>query len=329
MSRMYLFVTLLICFAILSVSCGDDSTDNGDGDNNGEEIGLIRTFSEHNSTINSLDLSTDGTKAISAEDGGKIIYWQVTDNKVLKELIYLGGNVYSSVFSPDCTHLISGYSDYMVRYWDINNSTCQEFNISGDVVYTVDISPDAAYGLLGTFRFLKYWTLSDGKEVYSTDAHTGYVRSVKFCSQGIYALTCGDDFAVKYWDLKNKSLLREMNGHTDAVYSVAFSPDGKKGASGSQDGTIKYWDLTNGACTKTFSGHSASVNSIAISKDGLYILSGSNDKTMKLWQIDNASCINTFSSHTDVVTSVSISDDGKHAISGSKDKTVKYWLIRK
>jgi WD40 repeat protein len=80
------------------------------------------------------------------------------------------GIVYAVAWSPDSTLLVSGGSDGMLRWWDVQGEQC----------------------------------------VQVRQAHQGTMQSLKMSPDGSRLATCGDDGAIHIWDLKSTEHLRTL-----------------------------------------------------------------------------------------------------------------------
>ncbi|MEG3922248.1 WD40 repeat domain-containing protein, partial [Microcoleus sp. T3_A4] len=202
---------------------------------------------QHQSGVNSVAFSPDGTQIVSSSEDKTLRLWDAKTLKPIgKPLLGHQGWVLSVAFSPDGTQIVSSSSDKTLRLWDAKT-----------------LKP-IGQPLLG---------------------HQSEVYSVAFSPEGTQIVSGSDDKTLRLWDAKTlKPIGKPLLGHQGWVSSVAFSPDGTQIVSGSNDKTLRLWDAkTLKPIGKPLLGHQSSVSSVAFSPDGTQIVSGSRDKTLRLW----------------------------------------------
>lgn len=190
--------------------------------------------------------------------------------------------------SPD-NKLVAGYSDKIIKCWDVATGTLQYIlndPSDSDSVPVLKFSPDSK---LAAFYFRNYMIKS----------HTAKA-DVSFYT---------NDKAVKLLDPSNGTLLDALEGHSDCLTTVKFSRDGSSLASGSVDGIVKLWDLLARTLQHTFAGHTDSITDVAILSDGKLVASSSKDKTIKLWDAGTGEMQHSFAVES-VAKDLQFSTDG-------------------
>ena len=198
------------------------------------------------------------------------------------------GAVWSAVFSPDGSQVVSAGADKMVRVWDVAGG-------------------QAGARAGGPHR------PGDGRRLQPRRPTTSSRAAATRCS------SCGTP--------RPAHEMRTFTGHTRAVTAAAFSPDGKRIVSGGADWLIKIWDTDKGKELKSIAGHQAVVGSVAWSPDGKHIASGSGDHTIKLWNADTYAEERTLAGHSAAVSCVAFSNDGKKLASCGGDQRVLVWNL--
>ncbi|MEG3922250.1 hypothetical protein QUA07_24490, partial [Microcoleus sp. T3_A4] len=287
---------------------------------------------QHQSAVNSVAFSPDGTQIVSGSSDDMVRLWDAKTLKPIgKPLLGHQEGVNSVTFSPDGTQIVSGSSDDTVRLWDAKTLKPIGKPLLGhqSVVMSVAFSPDGTKIVSGgadsTVRLWDAKTLKPiGKPLLGH-----LVTSVAFSPDGTKIVSGGADSTVRLWDAKTlKPIGKPLLGHQSRVYSIAFSPDGTKIVSGSWVETVvRLWDTKTGQpIGKPLLGHQASVYSVAFSPDGTKIVSGSYDKTVRLWDANTGQPIGKpLLGHQSAVRSVAFSRDGTKIVSRSDDNTVRLW----
>ena len=110
-------------------------------------------------------------------------------------------------FSPDGTHIVSGFNYKTLWLWDV---------ISGVHLNTLK------------------W-------------HSSSVTLVAFSPDGTHIGLRSNDQTLWLWDAVSGAHLNTPTGHSDYITSVAFSLDGTHIVLGSVDWTLQLWDVISGA----------------------------------------------------------------------------------
>ncbi|CAE6494981.1 unnamed protein product [Rhizoctonia solani] len=155
-------------------------------------------FKGHTDTVNSVQLSPDGTRVVSCSFDKTIRVWDVEHGTtVVGPLKGHTGWVRSVAYSPDGLQIISCSHDCTVRLWD-----AREGRLIGNPY----------------------------------EGHNDWVHSVAFSPRGTYVASGGGDKTVYLWDVRSgRQVDQPFEEHTDTVWSVAFSPCGQYITSGSVD----------------------------------------------------------------------------------------------
>ena len=169
----------------------------------------------HTDECFSVDFSPNGDVAASSSLDGTIIFWDpragtalsepLTDIPAAEGYSFRSNDVWSIVFTPDGSVLVSGRGGGDILMWDVAGQQPQ-----GEA-----------------------WT-----------AHDGGVLALAVSPDGRLLASGGDDRLIRLWDMETLAPVGEpLSGHNDAVVGLTFSPDGKLLASSGWDGTLRLWDM--------------------------------------------------------------------------------------
>mgnify|MGYP006275297321 CR=1 FL=1 len=311
----------------------------------------------HSRIINSLDLSPDGTLALTGSEGGSVRLWRIDQHgEEISELATLFSGqerVFCVAFSPDGRLALTGANDRRLRLWELSQtgesmSEVASWDMS-ESVSSVGFSPDGTLVLTGGFEGqLKLWKFDeksfDLEEIAlmeDLDAG-GSFSSVAFSSDSSLAsasLLGGE--TTKIWRITDSrdgvEEIAELRGHSDWVQYVSFSPNGRLLLTASLDGTVGVWAIEEGDFevrrVATLSGHSRGAFSAKFSPDGTKVIVTSGRWIGTLWELINDDgsvdprVTRTFDGLWIWTGAIAFSPDGRFILAGSWDQTAKLWRL--
>jgi len=205
----------------------------------------LLTLKGHKGDVRSVAWSPDGKKLATDGSDSNVIIWNATTGELISTL---QGIVWSVKWSPDGGQLASS-DDRTIRIWDINTNEIVKTlqGHTAERLYSLAWSPDGdrLAGVSGDGKVV-VWEVSNGREVFSVQGHTGWAISVVWSPDGQRLASAGGDGTIKIRDAATGEEVLTICGHQAQVFSVAWSPDGRRLASGSFDYTAKVWDASIG-----------------------------------------------------------------------------------
>ncbi|PJF40367.1 MAG: hypothetical protein CUN54_05555 [Phototrophicales bacterium] len=218
-----------------------------------------------------ITMSNDG-QLLAFSDDRLIRIWNIASNAQVA-ILSIGGSARprALAFSPDGTQLAVGYSDDMLRLWNVSNGA-----------------------LIGEIA-----------------AHNGDVNAVVFTPDGSTIVTGSQDETVKTWNAANGELGLTLAGHENDVNAIAVNSDGTLLASVSDDDTVRVWDLNTGTLLQTLTGHEHDVNAIAFAADGITIATGGEDEVIRLWNASTGVQQGIFPMEEQDILALAFSPDGE------------------
>ena len=262
--------------------------------------------------------------AVALDSGSIIILNAITGTQVA---ILSGhtGSVFSLVFSPDGTSLVSGGSDKTIKLWDMKTGgVVKTFQGHTDSVYSVSISPDCttiASGSCddticlwdvqtgGCHHIIKQWDYVDNICFFPLHPNHlifqsgGQIRQLDISSQQIASISDGKYIAfsldgtqfavcrgstVEIQDSNSKRIVAKLHMANRDAECCCFSPDNRTIAVASYL-TIYIWDITGSDphLLETFVGHTISIDSLVFSSSSS-LISTSLDESVRFWKIDTS-----------------------------------------
>jgi len=306
----------------------------------------VGALAAHNGWVVSVQLSADGSTAVSCGEDGAARVWDLStgEGRILatneRPTVSHASTHPCAAVNADGSVKVVGLRDGTVRLFrdkslTAHTLTCHSAELpdrrarAAAAVGCVSVSLDGRLGISGgSDQTVRVWDLQRAHCVHTLTGHTGTIMSVLFSVDHRLAFSASGDNTVRVWAVGTGRCLHTLTGHTDAVAAVAVSAAGKLAVTAGFDGTVRVWDTDTGQCLHTLSGHSGRVTSVALSPDGLVAVSGGwDDKLLRVWSVAQGRCVGTLSGHEQDITSVAITGDGRFALSASWDATVRLWEL--
>ena len=267
-----------LCFGSQNLTCFDSTT--------GEVLQTIKGI-ELSYGLNSLSITADGKRALSASKNDNCVLWDLTTGNKLLTLSGHKAFVNAVSITPDGNYGISCSSDNTIILWDLEKGkTITENNYQKLSPFSVSITPDGKLAFFGS---------SDSNSNASCILMDLETRNVKF-----------EILATPYH--KNPP---HFSTYPYAVNCLAITPNGQRGISGITDhsksilpnshnevlNTVNVYDLLKGSILQNLSGHSGRITDVSITEDGRSAISSSEDESCILWDLVTGEKHKTFKGH--------------------------------
>ncbi|CAE6428457.1 unnamed protein product [Rhizoctonia solani] len=246
---------------------------------------ISRHPSQHSAQIDSVAVSSDGLRFLTASGDGTMYVWDTeTRRPILGPLAAING-CKQAVFSADNQYIAS--SDYWDIYlWEVE---------TGRMV-----------------RFLR-------REYRLIHISQTQIKSIGLSSDGSRLVSCADNGTISIWDIQSAINTAKFTQGQHGIHSACFTSDGSQIVTGGRNGTICLWDVnTAKLAIGPLTGHTGYICSVAISSDRTYIASASSDKTIRLWDVGNVmGTCKVVEHHTKCADSLNFSPDSSRLYYGS------------
>jgi predicted NACHT family NTPase len=179
-------------------------------------------FPRHFDSIESVDISSDGKKFISASRDNTIKLWDVSTGKLLRTF---KGTGYRGLLSPNGKIIISASYDNTIKLWDVfSGNLLRTLAGHSDSITSLTISQDNKMLVSSSWdKSIKIWDISTGKLIRRLRGHSEWVNSAIISPDGATVISGSSDKTIKLWDIKKKREIRTLKGSFDGVSSVAIS----------------------------------------------------------------------------------------------------------
>lgn len=261
---------------------------------------FMHILAYHTGQVDQICFNSLGTHVVSSSwDDGFPILCNILTRKNIELRIASIAKVYDLSFSPDGQELASGWTDGIVRFWDLNGHLLRELSIGiGNSASDpgMSIRMKIQYSSSGTKLLIsaddmykggpivQIWSIESNSLLSNLYSGSKVVFTTRWNhSETEVAIALIDKLFIRSLDSGTSKVLR---GHEGVVNDMQFSPDDTKLATASEDGTIRIWDLSSDAYPIILKGHSAAVRSVRFTPDGKSVVTASDDGTGRVWTLD-------------------------------------------
>jgi WD40 repeat protein len=323
------------------------------------ETRQVRVLKGHDGQVKELDISPDGSKAVTAASDSSVRVWDLETGQTTLVVRFKRSQCSSVTFLRDGSGVLSyWHKDFAADFEDFPSDEEDSDYIRGIVLIdpeekkahvlssedliigSIIVAPDGSWAMSGrdaryAWRLLGDWkleVLADEEEwERQVLANIEPIGNVTFMPDGCRALStnyCSEDYQVPMitlWDLENDETVRSYEGHSKNIEDVAVTPAGDRFLSASRDETVRLWDIESGEELRVLRGHSDTVNSVSASPDGGRVITGSADGTLIVWDLSGGEVERVLEGHTGDVNALAVTPDGQSVVSVSNDQTVRVW----
>lgn len=244
----------------------------GCGSKKDDRCYLMQSLHEHESGINCMALSEDGSVLATGGEDKTARVWS-TKTELCECIGILRGHTeyINCILIEDC-FVLTGSADKTIRKWDVGTCDCL-YVLTGhtSVVYRMICTGDFIF-TSSYDRTARCWDFDSGECIRVFRGHKRGVYPLIFMpadeddleethldSSKDLLITGSADFTARSWDFETGQQLKAFKGHKGAVTCMSVDPLGKTLFTGSTDFTIRSWHIYKGSQLKLFEGHQGSV----------------------------------------------------------------------
>jgi eukaryotic-like serine/threonine-protein kinase len=290
-----------------------------------EPIHELRRFSGHpNHLVESVVVSSDGSRALSAGVDQMVRYWDVGGGEEIRVFRH-DGPVFSVDISRDDAKALSASGDRTVRIWD--TATGRElvrFEGHKQAVYSAAFSPNGEKALSGgRDNYARLWEVRTGSEIRHFE-HIAPVVAVAFSPDDRSAVTASDA-TLTLWNLASGVEISRLEESAE-ISSVVFSPDGSRLLAGLNDGSISLWDVDRRERIQRTEVSGCWVRCVGFVPGSHLAVAGTQNGRFILWDLETSGAIvgaRGAAGHL----GIAFLPNGRHALTSDDDGFLRLWQL--
>ena len=167
----------------------------------------------HNSGVNSVAFSPDGSHFVTGCSDGTIQQWRVSDGKKIGMAMSPDGSVLAVAISSDGKWIVSGGMDCKVTVWDAKTQKkVLESTLANEQwVSALDVSPGSTrFASASSDHTVNIRSLTTGQRLVGPLQHANRVACVVFSPDGDHIATAGLYTCLRIWDSRDGDLVLEV-----------------------------------------------------------------------------------------------------------------------
>lgn len=220
-----------------------------------------------------------------------------------------------------------------IAWWRINDGVLLSVWSLPDI-YSVSISPDGQFALVGLADKAIYLSLRHGQTKYAFN-HDDFVTTTALSDSGVYALTGSDDQTAKLWTLATGEQ-KYVWQHDNKLSIVAISHQDKYVLTNATLSQTRLWKIRNGKLHKEIGPDKVTVSAAEFSSDDRYLLSGHISQRLELWKTASGTLTKLWRAKkaeqwrptAATILTLSFDDNGKKFYSLAANGFLQRWKIK-
>lgn len=253
---------------------------------------IVRRITNVAERVYDIEFTRDGQKIVIASGTpaqiGEAKIFQISDGKLLGDLVRTDDSVFSVSLSPDETRLATAGADRAIRVFDLATQK-QQLIIEDHADWVMDIawSPDGSkLASASRDKTSKVFDAKTGDSLVTFNGHGDSVYGVGFSPDGKLVVTSGSDKNIRTWNVADAKQVRAIGGFGGEVFRIAITPDGQV-YSPSSDKSARVHKIADGAAVRSFAGHTDWVYSVGVHTASKRVAAGSYTGEVRIWNLDD------------------------------------------
>ena len=279
----------------------------------------------HGSAVNSLVLSADSRRAVTAADDGKARVWDLQNGRLLATLTH-PLKVTQAAFAADEQFVLTTSLDGTFRLWDWSAGRAVfEFPKAPDGRVPAILSRDRKrVALLETDTSVQVWDLLRQQRLGGLLHVPSLITALAFSQDPGTLAVASEYHTVVVWTGTTYQTIAAQFKLPDGVTTTAFSPDGAILAA-DWGGRLDFWDTRSWAKLREIQAYDSQILSIAFSPDGRRLVTMAYDRPLKIWDVASGQSVGQPITAEGPFAYFRISPDGTRLATRSQGGVARVW----
>ena len=282
----------------------------------------IQSFQIHKDTATHLQVSPDGSLAVSYGNDSKIILWETATGKIIESIPidFKISDSSSFIFSENGKWIfIRDWQSPTTTYLGIFNGILNKFysdvmlQISSDKILIKASDEEAAILNLKSGQIEKTLFETNDK-----------ITCMSITSEKDYIAVGFKNGRISVFDLTEKVFSKDFCGELSPITSFSLSSDSAF-AFGNQEGRNFLWDFKKGKRIYKLSAYKSKTVQTVVYKGKLF--SCFENGMIKVWDLSSGAQINVWQAHSSRTSSIFISEENNRIFSSGEDSGLYYFKI--
>lgn len=242
----------------------------------------------HRDVIQSIAWSPDG-KHLATGGFRKVILWNTNDWKPTGQVTALPGRVTAIAFSADGQALITASNAPgqagEIALWETSTLAKRlGWPAHSGTVFALTLAPSGTtLATAGEDQLIRFWNLTDGKQLKQIEAHSAPVLSLAYKPDGTAIASGGADKELKIWDTKTREQKMLVTGHPGNVAAIVWPQKNAELITASDDGSLRLCTEAGKRPSKTWGAAADLLHSLDATKDGTRFFGGAENGNVYAW----------------------------------------------
>jgi WD40 repeat protein/predicted Ser/Thr protein kinase len=293
---------------------------------NGDNFALPATPPlRHNAPVNSVSVSGDGQRVLTAADDALARVWDPQSGGLLTTLAH-PVSVSGARFVADDTLVFTWCQDGSFRLWNPTLAkVLVEFPRAPGSSMPPAFSRDGRrVALPDSERSVRVWDVPGGHPWGGPFELSDKITSAAFSLDPNLIAVGSADGRVGVWSIQDSRLIGPPLRHSSGVVRVEFSPDGGMLATASGL-MITLWDTHTWLKQREFKAHNKEILQIAFTPDGRHLISAPYNEAPRIWDVATGQTIGQPIPAEQPHCYFRLSPDGTRLATRSQSGVVRMW----
>lgn len=253
---------------------------------------IVRRITNVAERVYDIEFTKDGQRIVIAAGTpaqiGEAKIFQISDGKLLGDLVRTDDSVFAVALSPDESRLATGGADRAIRVYDMATQQ-QQLIIEDHADWVMDVAwaPDGAkLASASRDKTSKVFDAKTGDSLVTFNGHGNSVYGVGFSPDGKLVVTSGSDKNIRTWNVGDAKQVRAIGGFGGEVFRIAVTPEGQV-FSPSADKNARVHTIADGKAIRSFGGHTDWVYSVGVHTGSKRVAAGSYTGEVRIWNLDD------------------------------------------